>query len=122
MTNKELIALAFAHVYTDEEKFVEAQAMEHTIANAGLSIRDHLSYGTTWFETHPDEVIEVIPSAFNQMREDFGGEGVDIEPEMRDWKKQAKKDTKLILKAGLPMTMANARLAFEKKGPFVVKK
>jgi hypothetical protein len=41
--------------------------------------------------------------------------------EYKSWVKQAKKDATRVQKAGLPLTLANARLAFENKGPFAKK-
>jgi hypothetical protein len=115
---KNLIAAAFAHVYTDVERFIRDQAKEHTIANLGQTLEDHVHPGLS---ARPEQIIA---NAFSSLMSDFSCEdetGDSVEDEMRVWLGQAKRDTALIQKKGLPLTMENARLAFERKGPFAKK-
>jgi hypothetical protein len=104
------------HVWTDLEKFIQMCAREHTIANMGQEVED--------FDTHgrPEHVVD---NAYHQMLNDICTEDemVDgIEEEYRSWLKDARRDALRVQKAGLPLCLWNARLAFENKGPFAKKK
>ena len=116
LTKSQLITLAFQHVYTDVERFKKDIAKEHCIANMGQRLEDFM-HGATG---RPEDVISRAYSSFyGQSESDEMADG--IADEMRSWLKEADKQIKAVQKAGLPLTMENARLAFEKKGPFAKK-
>lgn len=116
LTKKQIIDLAFQHVYTDVEAFRKDIAKEHCIANMGQELGDFV-------DGHFKDPARVISWAYNafyqQSESDEMAEGID--EEMRSWLKEADKQIKAVQKKGLPLTMENARLAFEKKGPFAKK-
>ncbi len=113
----DLIKQAYEHVWTDFEKFVRMCAQEHTIANMGFELADHmLGYGSE----RPENIVAAAYNSLYQSSEsDEMAEG--IEDEFRSWLKDARKDGLRVQKSGLPLTLANARLAFENKGPFAKK-
>lgn len=116
-TRKEAVAIIFSHVFTSPEEFAKNVATEHAIANMGQSLEDLIS-SPEWAVKRPQDAIL---NAWSQFASDAAGEGIDIEDERRSWKKEGEKTAKAVQKAGLPMTMENARLFFEKKGPFAKK-
>jgi uncharacterized protein YifE (UPF0438 family) len=117
MTKKsECFEAASSHVWTDFDKFVTMCAKEHAIANMGQSFEDLAGYGAN----RPELIVE---QAFSQLRNDCESDEMadGVWDEYKSWVKQAKKDATRVQKAGLPLTLANARLAFENKGPFAKK-
>lgn len=109
---------ALEHVWTDLEAFIKMCAKEHTIANLGQDLRDYV-HGTY---RDPQYIVD---GAYQQFLNDIctDDDMVDsIEDEYRSWLKDARRDALLVQKAGLPLTLANARMAFEKQGPFAKKK
>ncbi len=109
---------ALEHVWTDLEKFIKMCAKEHTIANMGQDLRDYVS-GTY------REPQYIVDQAYQQFLNDIcmDDDMVDgVEEEYRSWLKDARRDALRVQKAGLPLTLANARLAFENQGPFAKKK
>jgi hypothetical protein len=121
MTNKEIIDAAFAYVYPSAEELIKVAAKEHAIANMGQELADAFSgYGRGLFESKPQELV---PLRFSQLvgdcESDEMADGVDAE--YREWLKTARKDVGRVQKAGLPLTLANVRDAFENKGVFAKK-
>jgi hypothetical protein len=96
---KDLREKLLAEVYTDEEKFVRAIAEKHTVMNLGQNWPEE-TYNRLRSEAESDEVHDAIVQ------------------EYKSWLKDAKKECAMIKKANLPLTLANAELAFSKKGPF----
>lgn len=116
LTVKQFIDLAFQHVYEDVEKFRKDIAKEHCIANMGQELSDFI-HSTSG---HPkDAIAQAYGSFYQQSESDEMAEGID--DEMKSWLKEADKQIKAVQKKKLPLTMENARLAFEKKGPFAKK-
>ena len=115
-SKKDLIAAAFAYVYPDAEALIKDVAKEHTIANMGQNLEDFI-VATEWLEKNPQQLVgSCYNSFYDQSESEEMAEG--IEDERKSWLKQAKKDVALVQKKGLPLTLENVRLAFEKKGPF----
>ncbi len=115
MDKKQLIDAAFDHVYADTESYIRDIAREHTIANLGSSLEELVGrHGNM-------EPRYVIGAAFSCLANDHACEGLSLDPEYRSWLKDARRDAALVVKAGLPMTIRNARDAFEFKGPFAKK-
>lgn len=116
MNKGEIIKAAEDYVWTDFEKFVRMLAKEHTVANMGFDLGEAFQgYGSR--NIPPDLVVEMAYNTLYQGSEsDEMAEG--IEEEYRSWLKDARRDAEKVRKAGLPLTLANASLAFELKGPF----
>lgn len=106
----ELVTQAMNVVYTDWEKYLRDIAREHTIANMGQDL-ESLMQGCREVPEH------VISDAFNQLRNDCESDEMadGVDEEFRSWLKQAKKDAAVVKKLGLPWTIDNSRLVFEKK-------
>jgi len=118
MTKKsECFEVASSHVWTDFDKFVRMCAQEHTIANMGQCFESLVGHSSSKPEL-------IIAQAYSQLRNDCESDEMadGIEDELKYWLKVAKKDATRVQKAGLPLTLANARLAFENQGPFAKKK
>ncbi len=117
-STKEIIAAATVHVWTDFEKFVQMLAKEHTIANMGMELSDYVSRSCG--SSRPEDTVNhAFSGLMNDMESDEMADGV--QEEYRSWLKQGRKDALRVQKAGLPLTLANATLAFENKGPFAKK-
>ena len=116
LTVKQIIAAAFAYVYTDADKLIQDVAKEHAIANMGHELGDFITE-REWLSKHPEQVIS---SCWNnwmgQIESDEMADGQNDERKV--WLKQAKKDVAAVQKKKLPLTMENVMLAFEGKGPF----
>lgn len=114
---KAQIDAAFDHVYTDIETFVKVCAREHTIANLGQSLEE---LSRRAFTSSPERLVDNCYSCLYQDCEsDEMADG--IQEEYLSWLKDARRDAQKVLKAGLPLTLRNARDAFELKGPFAAK-
>jgi len=99
-------------VYTNINDYVLDQAREHTIANMGMDILDHVNP-----KSPPEKVVLHAWYDFCNLAE--SDEMLDsFEEEKRSWLRQSADDAKKVQKEGLPLTLANARMAFEFKGPF----
>ena len=109
MTTKENIAAAFAHVYTEADRLIQDVAKEHAIANMGQTLEEHLQRAAP-----PADVIAVCWSSFYGQSESVEM-ARDLDQERKGWLKQAKKDVATLVKKKLPLTLENARLAFERK-------
>jgi len=111
MKKSEIVTQAMNVVYTDWEKYIRDIAREHTIVNMGQCL-EYLMDG--YRSCNPEHVIS---DAFNQLRNDCetDEQAESIDDEFRSWVKQAKKDAAVIKKLGLPWTIDNSRLVFEKK-------
>lgn len=117
MDKNEQIKAASEHVWTDFEAFVKMCAKEHAIANMGQELGDFLHRGYT---PKPEQLVDFAWNAFmGDMESDEMAEGTM--DEYRSWLKDARRDAEKVRKAGLPLTLANATLAFELKGPFAKK-
>lgn len=118
----ELMSLVFAHVYTDEEAFIETVAKEFAIGNSGQEVEDyieHMNLGK--LREQLGDVISYAWSTFmGRMEDDEMYDGAMVEK--RAWRKDAMKMAKTIKHAGMPMTLQNAHDAWEKKGVFAAKK
>lgn len=108
---KELCALAMHVVYTDWDKYLRDISREHAIANMGQTLED-LTGSSAWLK--PEDLIS---SAFHQLRNDCESDEMadGVDEEAKQWLKQAKKDAAVVKKLGLPWTIDNSRLVFEKK-------
>lgn len=121
MTEAKKVALAavMSYEFIDLERFVKTVAQEHTIANLGQDIFDRIS---------PEMALRqpqgAVGAAFQQLREDCESDELcdGVDEEYRGWLKTARKDVAELVKRGATLTLENARLAFEKKGPFAPKK
>ena len=118
-----VIKAALDHVYTDEQKLIEDCAKEHAIANMGQTLKGIISSGygaqsaIARFTKNPEQLVSACYSAF------YGGSESEemadgIDRERRSFLKDSKRDVAKVKKAGLPLTIANARLAFLNKPPF----
>lgn len=109
MTKANVLKAAQEYEWDDADALVKAIAQEHTILNLGATVEEYI-YGNV-------EPSRVISTAFHGMRQAYGSEGEElldgIEDEYRSWVKNARKDVATIEKLGLPLTLANARRAFE---------
>lgn len=116
-TKNESIELATLHVWTDFEAFIKMLAKEHTVANMGMDLVDFVGRG---YVPKPEDVVNyAFNGLMNDMESDEMADGV--QDEYRSWLKQGRKDAERVRKAGLPLTLANAALSFENKGPFAKK-
>jgi hypothetical protein len=108
---------ALEYVWTDLEKFIKMCAKEHTIANMGYDLRDYVS-GTY---RDPQYIVDQAYERFLNgiCADDDMVDGIEVE--YRSWLEDARRDALLLQKAGLPLTLANTRMAFEKRGPFAKK-
>ncbi len=94
---KDLRAKLEAEVHSSEESLVKATALRHTILNLGQN----------WPEiTRLDQLAE--------SDEMYDG----VMEEYKSWLKDSKKEVTMVVKAKLPLTLANTELAFTRKGPF----
>jgi hypothetical protein len=115
---KQLVAGALAHVYTDVDRLIKAAAQEHTIANLGQSLEDHISsYMADDYTKHPERLV---PGAYSMLRQDCESDEMAgaIEDEYDSWLKQAKKDIVRVQAKNLPLTLENMRAAYMNEGPF----
>lgn len=114
---KAQIDAAFDYVYEDVEAFVKVCAREHTIANLGQSLED---LARRAFSSSPEHLVNNCYSTFyGDCESEEMANGVT--DEYRAWLKDARRDAQKVLKAGLPLTLKNARDAFELKGQFAKK-
>lgn len=115
--NNPAFVAASNHVWTDFEKFVKMCAKEHAIANMGQCF-EALSGNSA---RNPELIVE---SAFSQLRNDCESDEMaeGVWEEYQSWLKDARRDALLVQKAGLPLTLANTQLAFNKQGPFAKKR
>lgn len=117
-----VIKAALDHVYADEQKLIEDCAREHSLVNMGQSLKQLIrsSWGSDAIERftkNPEQLVGACYNAFYQGSEsDEMAEGIDRE--RRSFLKDSKRDVARVKKAGLPLTIANARLAFLGKPPF----
>lgn len=112
MKTTDRVEQAMNHVWADFEAYVRMLAKEHTIANMG---QDLAALGA-----HAASSETYVAAAYSQLLTDCESDEMadGIEEEYREWLKQARSDAEAVRGANLPLTLANARLAFEKKGPF----
>jgi hypothetical protein len=83
----------------------------------GQDLADFCNRG---YKLKPEELVEFAWGCFmGDMESDEMAEGTM--DEYRSWLKDARRDAEKVRKAGLPLTLANATLAFELKGPFAKK-
>lgn len=117
LTRKELVQAAMQVVYMDFEEYVKDQAREHTVANAGMVLEHMIQMAS---HTSPTNLVS---SAFFQLYSDCESDEMacGVMKEYRCWLKTARKDCVAVQKKGLPLTLENSRLAWEKKGPFAKK-
>ena len=104
---EELYTAAMTFVHPDEASYARQICAEFAVSNMGQDIRE-LAACNTMTATY-------AMSAWNSLR--YACE-VDISDEFDFWKKDAKKMIAAVKRAKLPFTLENARLAWEKKGPF----
>lgn len=123
MTKQEMIDGAFQFVFATAEALVKAHAQEMTLGNMGQSLVDYV-YPPKVSPTRADppvpDLSSVVSRAFNEFYQGSESDEIAqcISDELHDWMKSAKKDVAKVVKKGLPLTLANARLAWEEKGPF----
>lgn len=84
-------------VHATEDSLIKATAVRHTILNLGQN----------WPEVSRLEELAEDDEMYN-----------GVLAEYKDWLKDAKKEVKMVVKAKLPLTLANTELAFNRKGPF----
>lgn len=110
---KALVLEAMAVVYTDEQKFINVLAKEFALSNLGQELEDHIRFS----KCAPEHVIDHAWSGMlSECDSDEMEEG--MHDERRGWEKDAKKMLKQLKSKKLPLTIANAHLAWEIKGPF----
>lgn len=112
---QEFLAACMSFVHADFEQYVRTIAMEHTIANLGQELGELVAVGGLWCRPE-DGVRQAYRQLIGDCESDEMAEGV--EEEYRSWLKDARADAQRVRDAGLPLTLENARLAFERKGPF----
>jgi hypothetical protein len=112
--SKALVDAAFAIVYTDEAKFIRTVASEYTLANMGKDIE---TFVDRW--SKPETIVV---SSYQQLNCEASSEGYPLDGEYNHWLKIAKKLTKQLNKAKLPLTVDNAHAAFDRTGPFAAVK
>ena len=109
------IAEALNLEYTDERKFVEVVSMEFALSNMGQDLASCL----TGYGMSPPRADVLIRRAYDSISQSEGDEIYEaFEEERGGWVKEAKKMVVALKKAGLPLTVANTHLFWEKKGPF----
>ncbi len=112
------IEAALNLAYTDEQKFIRTVAMEFAVSNMGQDLADCISnHGLT-----PPPAANLIAYAYQRVAASEGDEVYEaFEEERIGWEKEARKMVPRLKKAGLPLTVANTHLCWEKKGPFAKK-
>lgn len=109
-----IVSAAMNMVYSDVEKFIIDAAKEATIANLG-----HELYDFIYSNQKPETVIaRVFISIREQYAIEVGDDGNGVIDEYKNWLKISKKNVKAVQKKGLPLTLANVRLASDRNGPF----
>lgn len=107
----------YDHVYSTDEKFIEAAAIEHACANMGM---EHLLDDDDSILSVKQQLTEEHYSAYLS---EFGysakGEAkaekkaVDsVHAEISSWKEQAAKDLVTIKERGLPLSLRSSRIVF----------
>jgi hypothetical protein len=94
---KDLRVKLESEVHATEESLIKATAVRHTVINLGQN----------W-----PEIMHLTQLA--ESDEMYDG----VIDEYKSWLKDAKKEVKMVVKAKLPLTLANTELAFSRKGPF----
>lgn len=96
---KELREKLESRVYTNADELVKAAAEKHTVLNLGSS----------WPET-----------SFQQLKQDSESDEIyqGCIEEYKEWLGEARKELAMLVKVGLPLTLANMDHAFMKTGPF----
>jgi hypothetical protein len=136
MNKDQVLKAIYEHVWTNMEEFVKTRAQERTIANLGEELGDYVTG-----DMSPERAVEI---AFNRAMgnpiihfedDDFANDVMEtyrsmlknpqvdtvIESFMDEydwWLPRVREEAKRIQEAGLPLTLANAQLVFEHKGPF----
>lgn len=118
MTKKELIDATFQFVFPTPEDLADAHAKEMTLSNMGQTLANYVDVPKRAPTAHFLRTLVTFAYA-----DYFQGSESDeiakcISDEHMSWVKDAKKDVAKVVKKGLPLTLANARLAWEEKGPF----
>lgn len=95
---KELREKLESRVYTNADELVKAAAEKHTVLNLGSS----------WPET-----------SFQQLKQDSESDEIyqGCIEEYKEWLGEARKELAVLVKLGLPLTLANMDHAFMKTGP-----
>ncbi len=123
MDKRQLIEAVLNYPYATPEALIDAHAKEMTLGNMGQSLADyaHLPRPTASrpVPSMPD-LSTVVTRAYDEFYQSSESDEIAkcIADEHRSWVKSAKKDVTKVVKGGLPLTLANARLAWEEKGPF----
>jgi len=118
MPRSDLLRRVMEHVYSDRVELTYDVAREHTIANMGAALEDFI-HGYM----QPEHAVK---SAYAEFRSAYGHEMGDeaqgVDAECCSWVEQAHEDVAMVVAAGLPLTLSNARAAFERRPPFDGKK
>lgn len=104
---EEQYTAAMQYVHRDEASYMQQICAEFAVSNMGQDIRE-LAGCRNAPATYAMSAWYGLMNACE----------VDISGEFDFWKKDAKKMIASVKKAKLPFTLENARLAWEKKGPF----
>lgn len=117
MTKQELLDSSLAHPYPTPGDLAEAFAKQCAVENMGRRLVDLVEVprpGST-----PD-LAEVVPRAYNrfyhEMETDEQANGLNAE--RKSFLKGARQAARKVRDAGLPLTLANVDLAWNKKAPF----
>lgn len=117
MTKQELLQAALSHPHPTPAALAEAFARQCAVENMGQRLIDLVTEprpGST-----PD-LADVVPRAYNrfyhEMENDEQADGLN--EERKSFLKDARRAARKVRDAGLPLTLANADLAWNEKAPF----
>lgn len=117
MDKKQLIEAALNHPYATPADLAEAFAKECAVENMGMKL-EHFVDGTR--EGVTPDLSRVIPGAYSRFYQesetDEMADGIDTE--RKSFLKDARKAARAVRDARLPLTLANASLAYYGKAPF----
>lgn len=103
-----VIKKAMDNVWLNEDTFVHAISCYYAFTNMGQDFTTRDTQGVRDGDEH-----RIFGWAYAQLRSEASSEGgPDIEPERRSWEKTAKKILKVMKKAKMDLTMANAEKVF----------
>lgn len=117
MNKTELIAAALNHPYATAGDLAEAFAKECAVTNMGMKL-EFLVDGSR--EGCTPELTTVIPRAYDRAVGESESDAMAdaFNSERKSFLKPARRAAGAVLKAKLPLTLANARLAYYGKAPF----